>query len=172
MSSSITFPNRPRHTAPLKNMRLFYCFITVTASITTIFMYFKTLDFNNQKSYESNEYNLPPRLTSLQTRTGTDGTEYFDEDDDVVFSDDHEAGSPPDGLHLCTCLGNDHDADAEIPKRLRWLHFPKTGTSFISTLWSYACSTRERYIDLGIESFQCDIFTGNAFSMYDFALMK
>ena len=79
-------------------------------------------------------------------------------------------------LHVCTCLTPDHPSTQqhlpETPKRIRWLHFPKTGTSFISTLWSYSCSTRERYIDLEISSYQCDVYSNFSYSMYDFALMK
>lgn len=78
------------------------------------------------------------------------------------------------GLHVCTCLTNDFPRNANNlphnPKRLRWLHIPKTGTSFISTLWSYSCSTRERYIDLNVNSHVCSNRT--AYSMYDFALMR
>mmetsp|Transcript_23847 Transcript_23847/g.49398 ORF Transcript_23847/g.49398 Transcript_23847/m.49398 type:complete len:765 (-) Transcript_23847:1499-3793(-) len=79
------------------------------------------------------------------------------------------------GLHVCTCLTPNNPSNKYLPgtpKSIRWLHFPKTGTSFISTLWSYACSTRERYIDLAINSHQCSIFDRSSFSMYDFALMK
>ena len=80
------------------------------------------------------------------------------------------------GLHVCTCLTDDyHPTNANNlrhnnPTRLRWLHFPKTGTSFISTLWSYSCSTRKRYIDLNVNSQVCS--AGSALSMYDFVLMR
>ncbi len=84
------------------------------------------------------------------------------------------------GLHLCTCLTEDDylATNANLlhnPQRLRWLHFPKTGTSFISTLWSYSCSTRERYIDLNVNSHVCTNSPDgkiSAASMYDFALMR
>ena len=87
------------------------------------------------------------------------------------------------GLHMCKCLTDNapttnhanyyHLPHKKKPKRLRWLHFPKTGTSFISTLWSYSCSTRERYIDLNVDSMVCwNEGTHSTFSMYDFALMR
>jgi hypothetical protein len=78
------------------------------------------------------------------------------------------------GLHLCTCLNNDDLLSNNIPpppKRIRWLHFPKTGTSFISTLWSYSTSTNERYIDLNLNSEVCT-HNQHGLSMYDFALMR
>jgi len=58
------------------------------------------------------------------------------------------------------------------PKRIRWLHIPKTGTSFISTLWSYTSSTTNRYIDLNVNSHSCSMFDNTSYSMYDFVLMK
>lgn len=78
------------------------------------------------------------------------------------------------GLHVCTCLRDDHPSNTNLPhtspKRLRWLHFPKTGTSFFSTLWSYSCSTRDRYIDLNVNSQVCQ--GGVNYSMFDYALMR
>eukprot|EP00931_Biecheleriopsis_adriatica_P064266 TRINITY_DN39073_c0_g1_i1.p1 TRINITY_DN39073_c0_g1~~TRINITY_DN39073_c0_g1_i1.p1 ORF type:complete len:596 (-),score=130.03 TRINITY_DN39073_c0_g1_i1:223-2010(-) len=35
---------------------------------------------------------------------------------------------------------------------IRWLHFPKCGTSFISTLWNYGCSKNGLPIDLRIDA--------------------
>lgn len=75
------------------------------------------------------------------------------------------------GMHVCTCLSNDNPRNL-TPKRLRWLHIPKTGTSFISTLWSYAASTSDRYIDLSINSYECNNWDNSSYSMYDFALMR
>ena len=82
-----------------------------------------------------------------------------------------------DGMHICTCLTNDHPQNTNLPpkpKRIRWLHIPKTGTSFISTLWSYAASTHDRYIDLNVNSYECsyDILDHTSYSMYDYALMR
>jgi hypothetical protein len=173
-------------------MRTFYALIVVTFSIATILLYAR----NPALSSSSIEYEHTDDRPSVSVSKGP--KKFIDEiDNDDDEDDDDEGVAPPiatkkskhsstsdvsatthpqdtpKGLHLCTCLDpNKNDPDAEIPKRLRWLHFPKTGTSFISTLWSYACSTRERYIDLEISSFQCDIYTRNAYSMYDFALMK
>ncbi len=84
------------------------------------------------------------------------------------------------GLHMCTCLTEEDYAATKAkvlhnPQRIRWLHFPKTGTSFISTLWSYSCSTRERYIDLNVNSHVCTNDPDGKHSgpsMYDFALMR
>ena len=76
------------------------------------------------------------------------------------------------GIHTCTCLNEESSLDTTQPNKLRWLHFPKTGTSFISTLWSYTTTTPTHYIDLNINSHVCSMHDSKAFSMYDFALMR
>ena len=80
------------------------------------------------------------------------------------------------GMHVCTCLTNHHpihsNRSVSPPKRLRWLHIPKTGTSFISTLWAYMTTTEHRYIDLAVNSQWCSKATTASYSMYDFALMR
>lgn len=79
------------------------------------------------------------------------------------------------GMHICTCLHDNNDNNKllpQTPKRLRWLHIPKTGTSFITTLWSYTSSTNEKYIDLNVNSFECGNWANTAYSMYDFVLMR
>ncbi|KAL7548197.1 hypothetical protein ACHAWF_011497 [Thalassiosira exigua] len=78
-------------------------------------------------------------------------------------------------MHVCTCLSSSHPRNAKLPpkpKRIRWLHAPKTGTSFVSTLWSYASSTSERYIDLSANSHFCSPYDDASHSMYDFVLMR
>jgi len=80
-----------------------------------------------------------------------------------------------EGMHMCTCLTDGNPRNANLPdkpKRIRWLHIPKTGTSFMTTLWSYAASNSERYIDLAIHSHVCGMFDNSSYSMYDFALMR
>lgn len=77
--------------------------------------------------------------------------------------------------HMCTCLTDNNPQNANVPptpNRLRWLHIPKTGTSFISTLWSHASSNDERYIDLNINSHFCSNYDDASYSMYDFSLMR
>lgn len=58
-------------------------------------------------------------------------------------------------------------AVAAVPLRnIQWLHFPKAGTSFISTIWNYAC-TKRAPLDLAVSpraSPGCE-------RCYDFALM-
>ena len=81
-------------------------------------------------------------------------------------------GEMTGGIHTCTCLKEGSSLDATLPKKLRWLHFPKTGTSFISTLWSYTTTTPTHYIDLNINSHVCSMHDSTSFSMYDFALMR
>lgn len=49
---------------------------------------------------------------------------------------------------------------------IRWLHVPKTGTSFISTIWAYACSG-EKVLELRVDP---NATTGCS-KCYDFALM-
>ena len=160
-------------------MRTIYALIVLSISIATIALYIRNPALSSSNIQYDHVEDRPsgsvevltssaeivpsvPKQTLEQTNKTTSITK-------TSLSSNKESK----GLHLCTCLTPEADnPNAEIPKRLRWLHFPKTGTSFISTLWSYACSTRERYIDLEISSFQCDIFTRNKFSMYDFALMK
>ena len=168
-------------------MRSVYALIIFTVSIATIILYIRNplLSPTNNLEYEYTQ-DRPPIITSTASKTSTANDSFAPTANQTRISKSSYQSVTPDnnastnphhqtkGLHLCTCLTPDskNDADATIPKRLRWLHFPKTGTSFISTLWSYACSTRERYIDLEISSYQSDIFTGNKFIMYDFALMK
>ena len=88
------------------------------------------------------------------------------------------SSSASKGMHVCTCLTNHHQMNSHllslppIPKRLRWLHIPKTGTSFISTLWAYVTTTEHRYIDLDVNSRWCSKGTTAHYSMYDFALMR
>lgn len=51
---------------------------------------------------------------------------------------------------------------------LSWLHVPKAGTSFVATLWNYACGQRGLPLDLNVDvaaSYQCS-------QCYDFALMQ
>lgn len=88
---------------------------------------------------------------------------------------DSSSGSS-NGMHVCTCLTNTHPMNSNLsptpPKRLRWLHIPKTGTSFVSTLWSYMTTTEQRYIDLAVNSQWCSKGTTAFYSMYDFALMR
>ena len=172
------------HRQTIKSMRTFYSLIIVGISIATIVLYTKTPTLSSSNIQYEYTQDRPPvsdaKRTKISTTVQTDdddaATPFAKNNEIAAAADTPPASKPqdtPKGLHLCTCLNpNMNYPESEIPKRLRWLHFPKTGTSFISTLWSYACSTRERYIDLEISSFQCDIFTRNAFSMYDFALMK
>jgi hypothetical protein len=96
--------------------------------------------------------------------------------------------------HVCTCISPtspdelraDTDADGIagnvslkarkegrfVPARpqrsaIRWLHVPKTGTSFISTLWSHGCSRRGS-IDLDVHPYAGP----GCGECYDFALMR
>jgi len=157
----------PRPSPPPQNrMRLHPALIVLAVSVAAIVFYSKNPALSSSNFRHEFKEDSPPRSTSLKSISTSASNS-------SVVHRDHDSSLP--GLHLCTCLNVASavdDTDAETPKRIRWLHFPKTGTSFISTLWSYACSTRERYIDLEISSFQCDIFAKNYFSMYDFALMR
>lgn len=87
-----------------------------------------------------------------------------------------DSATASEGMHVCTCLTNRHPMNSNLsltpPKRLRWLHIPKTGTSFISTLWAYMTTTEHRYIDLAVNSQWCSKETTASYSMYDFALMR
>jgi len=49
---------------------------------------------------------------------------------------------------------------------VQWLHIPKTGTSLIATIWTYACS-RDRVLDLKVDP-NATPYCGRC---YDFALM-
>lgn len=60
--------------------------------------------------------------------------------------------------HTCTCLNStftlhpDHGLlPPPRPYAFEWLHIPKTGSSFVSTLWSHAC-TRRGMIDLRVSN--------------------
>jgi hypothetical protein len=142
-----------------------YSLILIAVSIATLALYIKNPALSSSNIHYDFTEELKTTLTTEPKQTQNNAAVRKE-----TINSTSTASSK--GLHLCTCLTPDNTDTHETPHRLRWLHFPKTGTSFISTLWSYACSTRERYIDLEISSFQCDIFTRNAFSMYDFALMR
>lgn len=93
----------------------------------------------------------------------------------TIQPDETQPGQTPGemtGMHTCTCLNEESSLDATQPNKLRWLHFPKTGTTFISTLWGYTTTTPTHYIDLGINSHVCSVHDSSSFSMYDFALMR
>lgn len=51
-------------------------------------------------------------------------------------------------------------------KNLRWLHFPKAGTSFIATIWNYACG-QDKLLDLDVDPAS----SSGCMQCYDFALM-
>ncbi|KAL7530605.1 hypothetical protein ACHAXR_003589 [Thalassiosira sp. AJA248-18] len=110
-------------------------------------------------------FSSPREQTTLSDQLSTPSDELSAPSDDDVTG----------GLHMCTCLTDDDPRNANLPdtpRRLRWLHIPKTGTSFISTLWSYAASTSDRYIDLSINSHFCNNWDNTSYSMYDFCLMR
>jgi len=52
-------------------------------------------------------------------------------------------------------------------KNLRWLHIPKAGTSFIATIWNYACGQGDVTIDLAVDAASAN----GCMACYDFALM-
>lgn len=61
-------------------------------------------------------------------------------------------------LHKVTSLRLTHlRSTSAVPpsvsklSNIQWLHIPKTGTSFVATLWSYACGQGEVPIDLGVD---------------------
>lgn len=64
-----------------------------------------------------------------------------------------------------------HKALAGQLKELQWLHIPKTGTSFIATVWNYACGyggAKQRRLDLNV-----DVNQGpHCGRCYDFSLME
>jgi hypothetical protein len=69
----------------------------------------------------------------------------------------------PAVVHSCPCAQKPERRDL---RKLRWLHIPKTGTSFWATLFSYAC--RKKRVDLDVSpylSHACD-------ECYDFALKE
>lgn len=53
---------------------------------------------------------------------------------------------------------------------IQWLHIPKTGTSFVGTLWNYACGAN-RSLDLSVDP-RFNNNTECRKSCYDFALME
>jgi hypothetical protein len=69
----------------------------------------------------------------------------------------------PAVVHSCPCAQRPERRDL---RKLRWLHIPKTGTSFWATLFSYAC--RRKHVDLDVSPYlskACD-------QCYDFALKE
>lgn len=50
---------------------------------------------------------------------------------------------------------------------IQWLHIPKTGTSFIATIWSYACGQGDMPLDLGVDP----AASPHCLACYDFALL-
>ncbi|CAK0809223.1 unnamed protein product [Prorocentrum cordatum] len=51
--------------------------------------------------------------------------------------------------------------------QLQWLHIPKTGTSFIATIWNYACGQEGLPLDLYVDAW----YTAACGNCYDFAVM-
>ncbi|CAJ1364137.1 unnamed protein product [Effrenium voratum] len=72
---------------------------------------------------------------------------------EALMSNAHAAG--------CRSLHVEVTEKAHELRNIRWLHFPKAGTSFISTIWNYACA-RKAPLDLAIGKTH----------VYDFALMS
>lgn len=77
------------------------------------------------------------------------------------------------GQHVCSCLPEEETLFTDRPGNFRWVHIPKTGTSFIITLWLYATSAIDssmprRTIDTAVDSF----FHSKCPDCYDFALMS
>lgn len=66
-------------------------------------------------------------------------------------------------LHSCPCAREPERRDL---RKLRWLHIPKTGTSFWATLFSYAC--RKKRVDLDVSPFLSPACN----ECYDFALKE
>lgn len=52
-------------------------------------------------------------------------------------------------------------------QNIQWLHIPKAGTSFISTIWGYACGRGDLPLDLNVDPKAAP----DCLSCYDFALM-
>eukprot|EP00440_Ansanella_granifera_P022616 gb/GFBE01024565.1/.p1 GENE.gb/GFBE01024565.1/~~gb/GFBE01024565.1/.p1 ORF type:complete len:433 (+),score=79.29 gb/GFBE01024565.1/:1-1299(+) len=52
-------------------------------------------------------------------------------------------------------------------ENIRWVHFPKAGTSFIATIWNYACGQGDIPLDLSVSQ----NYAPNCGACYDFALM-
>jgi len=71
------------------------------------------------------------------------------------------------GFHQCSCV-SDADEQRQDLKNLRWLHFPKTGTSFWSSVYSYACRAQGP-LDMDVSPFWKK--PGCA-SCYDFAIKE
>lgn len=123
-----------------------------------------------------------------------------DSDSSSNTNDNTTSGSSSRRQHPPPPYDNDGQSQSPSPPStdqllllLRWLHIPKTGTSFISTLWNIITSSkstssssnnndRDRYIDLNVHSHSCDNnyyynnTTNNVvlryYSMYDFVLMR
>ncbi|CAE7731803.1 CPK2, partial [Symbiodinium microadriaticum] len=53
-------------------------------------------------------------------------------------------------------------------RNLYWLHFPKAGTSFMATVWNYACGQGRELLDLTVS----DAYAPKCLHCYDFALME
>lgn len=138
----------------------------MVASIALAFLKFGS----SWASMLGDELSLSLPETSKETATSAYPTIVPDRST-PLSNDANATASKLGGMHVCTCLSNDNPRNL-TPKRLRWLHIPKTGTSFISTLWSYAASTSDRYIDLSINSYECNNWDNSSYSMYDFALMR
>lgn len=68
-------------------------------------------------------------------------------------------------LHTCSCLAGHREQEPR--GRFRWLHIPKTGTSFIASLYAQACSDRLGRIDLGISPH----YREGCGACFDFALI-
>lgn len=86
--------------------------------------------------------------------------------DDVGWLGERVQLNTTGGVHTCGCVSPGNEKRRAL-KKLRWLHFPKTGTSFWSTIYQYACR-KKGTMDLDISPFwkeQCG-------SCYDFAVKE
>jgi hypothetical protein len=77
------------------------------------------------------------------------------------------ANASRQGVHTCGCVTAADVARRDL-KRLRWVHFPKTGTSFWATIFSYACRKKGN-VDMHVSSFWRHPGCG---SCYDFAIKE
>ena len=144
---------------------------TIIASLVVV-LFLSTISVTNTSLWLSTFYNQP--FQTVDEPVIAAAAEEVQKSSKGIINRNETARH---GLHVCKCLARSDDplAPSTPPRRLRWLHFPKTGTSFISTLWSYACSTPERYIDLSVNAQVCVTAADgkrSSFSMYDFALMR
>jgi hypothetical protein len=107
------------------------------------------------------------RLDGLTAELMLERLRAFEEHEGRLNLEEVEGVNVSTGIHTCACVTPQDEKRRDL-KNLRWLHFPKTGTSFWSTIFSYACRKKGR-VDMDVSPFWR---APGCTSCYDFAVKE